>query len=238
MQALRLSEDRKTGNNDNIQHLGLSYPDLANINAPEWNNRINQAKKVGYKRKTVLFSGTNACNSFLLVLKGTIRIYQTAADGRELTLYRVEAGDLCILTLNCLLRNQVFNAIAEAETDVSALLLSKGDFNYFMNVSQVFRNYIIDSLTDRLSYAMTLVSDSTFNNLHVRLACLLGGLFERGHTQSLDFTHQELAAELGTTREVISRILKKFENKDCIKLSRGKIELRSTEALNWFKTKE
>ena len=217
-----------------FEDLQSSYPILAKINSPEWIQTIHRAKNIEVTPKTILFSGSAPCNNFMLILKGTIRIYQTAPDGREMTLYRVEAGDLCILSLNSMLQHRAFNAIAETETDVSALVLTADDFRHSMNISETFRNYVLTTMTERLCEAMYLIQDTAFNHLNMRLACMLGSLFERNQGSILKITHQELAHELGTTREVVSRILKEFERQDCVKLSRGKIELASATGLEWF----
>jgi len=222
--------------NDRIKDLQSTYPLLATISAPDWLDTINQAKNLQVGPGNILFSGSAPCNNFMLILKGVIRIYQTASDGREMTLYRVEAGDLCILSLNSMLQNRAFNAIAETESDVSALVLSADDFRHTMNISEIFRNYVLSTMTERLCEAMYLIQDTAFNHLNMRLACMLGSLFERSQSSVLKITHQELAHELGTTREVVSRILKEFERQNCVNLSRGKIELASEAGLEWFST--
>lgn len=228
----------KTGNielkQDRRQLLLASYPQLGQIQQPEWLEMINQAKIMQFPADTVLFSGSNSCNNFMLILEGCIRIYQTAEDGREMTLYRVFAGDLCVLSLNSMLQNKSFNAIAEAETAIQALVLSETDFYRAMNMSETFRNYVLSTITGRLCDSMYLIQTTAFDHLNMRLACMLGSLFERSQGKVLKITHQELAHELGTTREVISRILKEFERQNCVKLSRGQIELASAEGLNWF----
>ncbi|VAW67558.1 Transcriptional regulator, Crp/Fnr family, partial [hydrothermal vent metagenome] len=165
---------------------------------------------------------------------GTIRVYQAAEDGREKTLYRVEAGDLCILSLNSLLKNRSFNAIAVTESSIKVLVISSEGFKRSMNDSETFRDYIISTLTERLCETIYIIQETAFNHLNMRLACMLGGLFERNKGPLLSITHQEIAHELGTTREVISRILKEFEKQNCVKLSRGHIELASAEGLQWF----
>jgi CRP/FNR family transcriptional regulator, anaerobic regulatory protein len=213
-----------------------SYPVLGKIENPEWVKTIKRARSMDAPPNTIMFSGSSPCNNFMLILKGVIRIYQTAADGREMTLYRVEAGDLCILSLNSMLQNRAFNAIAETDTDVTALVLSADDFRHAMNVSETFRNYVLTTLTERLCETMYMIQSTAFNHLNMRLACMLGSLFERNQGPVLKITHQDLAHELGTTREVISRILKEFERQDCVKLSRGHIELASAEGLEWFTT--
>ena len=224
--------------NSQIMDLKLPYPLLADITEPDWIDIINSAKRMIINPKTVLSSGSAPCNNFMLILDGVIRVYQTASDGREMTLYRVEAGDLCILSLNSMLQNRSFNAIAETESEVSVLVLTVDDFHHSMNVSEIFRNYVLSTMTERLCEAIYLIQDTAFNHLNMRLACMLGSLFERAQGSVLKITHQELAHELGTTREVVSRILKEFERQKCVNLSRGKIELASATGLEWFSTKQ
>ena len=217
--------------------LSAAYPVLDKIKDQAWLESIGRAKAMQAPAQTIMFSGNEPCNNFILILEGTIRIYQTATDGREMTLYRVNAGDICVLSLNSMLQNQSFNAIAETDTSVSCLVMSAGDFHDAMNGSETFRNFVITTLTERLCEAMHLIQNTAFNHLNMRLACMLGSLFERNQGEVLQITHQELAHELGTTREVVSRILKEFEKNDCVKLSRGKIELASAKGLEWFSEK-
>jgi CRP/FNR family transcriptional regulator, anaerobic regulatory protein len=219
---------------DRLQQLNLIYPQLADITEQTWIDTIDHARLLETKPDTTLFSGASSCNNFMLILEGNIRIYQTAEDGREITLYRVEAGELCILSLNSLLKNKSFNAIAVTESNVTALVISSESFKAMMNEIESFRNYVISTLTERLCETIYLIQNTAFNHLNMRLACMLGGLFERSQGSSLKITHQELAFELGTTREVISRILKEFENQNCIELSRGHIKLASADGLKWF----
>ncbi|RDH82316.1 MAG: Crp/Fnr family transcriptional regulator [endosymbiont of Galathealinum brachiosum] len=217
-----------------FQKINSTYTELADIRNKTWIDTIDNARLLEAAPDTTLFSGNATCNNFMLILEGTIRIYQTAEDGREITLYRVEAGDLCILSLNSLLKNKSFNAIAVTESNVRALVISSNSFKTMMNEIEPFRDYVISTLTERLCETIYLIQDTAFNHLNMRLACMLGSLFERNQGPTLKITHQELAFELGTTREVISRILKEFERQDCVKLSRGYIELSSAEGLQWF----
>ncbi|TNF35352.1 MAG: Crp/Fnr family transcriptional regulator [Gammaproteobacteria bacterium] len=227
--------NRCCGITDNrINELQSAYPILGTITDATWLNSVKRAKSMEVNPRTVLFSGSTPCDNFMLILRGIIRIYQTAEDGREMTLYRVEAGDLCILSLNSMLQNRAFNAIAETETDVAALVMTADDFKAAINGSETFRNYVLSTLTERLAETMYLLQGAAFNHLNMRLACMLGSLFERNKGNMLKITHQDLAHELGTTREVVSRILKEFERQNCIRLSRGYIELASAEGLEWF----
>jgi len=234
MQFFNTHVSSDTSSQSRLEELNKTYPELSGIDDPLWLETIEQAKAMSVTADTTLFSNSATCNNFMFILEGTIRIYQTAADGREITLYRVEAGDLCILSLNSLLKKKSFNAIAVTESPVKALALSSDNFKNMMNSSQMFRDYVINILTERLCETIYMVQDTAFNHLNMRLACMLGSLFERNKGSTLKITHQEIALELGTTREVISRILKDFERQNCVRLSRGQIELASADGLKWF----
>ncbi|VAW98638.1 hypothetical protein MNBD_GAMMA23-212, partial [hydrothermal vent metagenome] len=92
-----------------LKKLNATYPELANIIDPLWVETIENARMITVKPATTLFNGNNDCNNFMLIIEGTIRIYQAAEDGREITLYRIGAGELCVLSLKSLLKKQSFN---------------------------------------------------------------------------------------------------------------------------------
>lgn len=125
-------------------------------------------------------------------------------------------------------------ATAATETDVTLYSLSQAQFHRAMQASEIFRSVVLSRMSDRFFDIMQLVQDNVFHNLDMRLACLLGHMFERNQGPVLSTTHEAIAHELGTTREVISRLLKEFERKGCIALARGKIRLASEEGLRWF----
>jgi len=139
-----------------------------------------------------------------------------------------------LLRLNSLLKKRPFQAIAKAESDITVQALSYRDFQLAMQVSDVFRNLVLSRVTDRFFDMAHLVEETVFHNLDMRLACLLGHLFERNQSPTLNITHDNIARELGTSREVISRLLKESERKGCITLARGQIRLASPESLRWF----
>lgn len=216
--------------------LRASYPELAEIREPAWLEILDRARSVQVPANTLFLNEGDNCDGFVLLLEGVVRVYQLAKDGRTVTLYRVNPGEICILSLNSLVQKQPFMAFAETESAVTGLGLSARDFMAAMRVSEPFSRHMLGKLVEHYRDLMSLVQDTVFNRLDMRLACLLGRLFERTRSNTLHITHQELANELGTSREVISRILKEFEHQDCIRLSRGRIHLCSAEGLAWFTT--
>jgi len=218
----------------NLRLISRIYPELANPQKPECFELLARAPISLIPPGSLLVQAQETCNNFILLLEGSIRIYQIAEDGREVTLYRIHPGDICLMSLNSLLRNEPFNASARTETRVRALVLKQNDFHHAMEISDNFRNLVLKSLTASVSELTNSFYDIAFQRLDVRLACLLGRLFERAGSNTIRVTHQSLAQELGTTREVISRLLKQFEQQQCISLARGRITINNKSSLEWF----
>lgn len=206
-----------------IQQLYKLYPQLANEQAAEWLDILNNTQMMDAPADTPLATAGSNCTSFMLLLDGEVRIYQDDENGREMTLYRISPGGVCLMSLNSLIHARPFRANAKSETEISMILFSAEEFHKAMKVSDAFRMLILSSLVDTVCTMVQSFYDTAFEPLDMRLACLLGRLFERAGSDSLDITHQELSQELGTTREVISRLLKKLEQQECIVLKRGKI---------------
>lgn len=174
---------------------------------------------------TILFKEGMACEHLMLIVDGYIRVFKESVEGREVTLYRVEPGQLCIHNLNNLVDGVLYPITARTETVLSSLVISRQAFKKALDESASFRNYVLRTLTSRLSHMVDLVSGFAFGRLDLRVACWLNEQFERSCGRPIEVTHNDVADELGTTREMISRILKDFEHKRCIQLARGKIHL-------------
>jgi len=202
---------------------------LSNITDTVGREIINSAKHITLPAgTTIFFQGAN-CENYLLVTKGVIKVFTRAENGREIVLYRVNEGQSCILTTTCLLAHDNYPAEGITETVVSALVIPLKAFNHGLAQSISFREFVFNSYSKRLSDIITLVGEVSFNRIDVRLAKQL--LMLANNENSLSITHQNLATELGSAREVISRQLKVFEEKGLVSLSRGRIQLLSIEAI-------
>lgn len=210
------------------------YPELAKISEPEWLDILQAADYMQVPAGSVLLDQDDVCSGYVMLLSGNVRVFQYAPDGRELTLYRLSPGDTCVMSLNSILHSRQFGAVAKTESDVSALVLTPVQFFQALTASEKFRLHIMTGMSDRYCDMLTVVEDTAFKRLDIRLACCLGRLFEKAQSDSLSITHQELARELGTTREVVSRALKEMERQQCIRLSRGSIHIASPEGLKWY----
>jgi len=176
-----------------------------------------------------LFTSCNACHGVMWLLEGCARVHRQSPDGREVTLYRVVPGDLCLMSLYTLFHGGVYAAEAQSETRMLGVAVTPEKMLTLIDRIPSIRHLLLKHLTGRLQNLAELVSANTFNRLELRLACLLGQNFSR--SADVTITHQELANDLGCTREVVSRLLKEFERMGCIRLHRGHIELMSPEAL-------
>jgi len=229
-------QDHSTANTTNslspaIQALFASYPDLAEDSNPAWISILDVAQNLDIPAGVTLMEQETHCQSCILITEGVVRVYQIAEDGREITLYRLKPGDLCVMSLNSLVNAKPFAAIAESETPIKAMSLSHVNFNKALAVSESFRLRVLKSLISSFTDTLETFQLTVFQNVSNRLACLLGRLFERANSDTLHITHAELANELGTTREVISRTLKQLEREGCLELSRGQIKIGAKQNL-------
>lgn len=208
------------------------YPQLASIEDDSWLSAIPELEPVSMPAGETVFLAGDPSRQFLLCLSGTIRVYATGRGGREIVLYRMRPGEVCYLTLTTLMHGGVYPAHAVTEDDVHALSLAPESFNRVFGNSPEFRSYMLEQLAGRLHDTIRHFQELAFEPLEVRLAALLYRRFREEECLTIHITHNQLAQELGTTREVASRMLKCLEHQDCVKLYRGRIELLGGEALS------
>lgn len=174
----------------------------------------------------VLFDTGQACQALPLVLEGGIRVSKRADSGREIGLYRVLPGEICIVTLGCLLGGDAYPATGVAETDVTALALPRPLFSRLVAEHGPFRELVFRHVAERLVGLMQLVEEVAFQRLDRRLAAWL---VERG--PDIHASHQAVADDLGSVREIVSRLLKQFEERGWVRLGREHIQVLDPQAL-------
>jgi CRP/FNR family transcriptional regulator len=174
----------------------------------------------------------DACQSLALVMKGTARVYKMSEGGREITLYRVRSGESCILTTSCILGDRLFPAFAVAETSVEARVVPATMVQAWMEEHADWRAYVFELMAERLGAVIATLEEVAFRSLDARLAvALLDRVEERQHGARVRSTHEKLAADLGTAREVVSRLLKDLEHDGAVALHRGSIEIKDRATL-------
>jgi CRP/FNR family transcriptional regulator, anaerobic regulatory protein len=176
-----------------------------------------------------VFGPGQAPGSFLLLLSGVVRVQQVAENGREIVLYRVSAGESCPLTTACLMGHDTYTADGVTETAVEAVMIPRAAFDDLIGRSPVFRRFVFAAFSGRIAGLFRVIEDIAFQRLDIRLAQKLLELADaQGEVHA---THQQLATEIGSAREVISRQLQEFARRGWVKSGRGVIVLTDGEAV-------
>jgi CRP/FNR family transcriptional regulator, anaerobic regulatory protein len=176
-----------------------------------------------------VFTEGDPVESIALLISGVVRVYKISEGGREITLYRFGNGESCILTANAILSQKNFPAIAIVEKEAEAVLIPSESFRAWVNRYESWRDFVFDLLSNRLSGIMEIVEEIAFHRMDSRLASIL--LKQAGNNDSIFITHQKIASELGSSREVISRLLEDFNSREIINVSRGTIEILNKQTL-------
>ncbi|GAB4466046.1 MAG: Crp/Fnr family transcriptional regulator [Anaerolineales bacterium] len=169
-----------------------------------------------------VFVDGDRVDGIALLLSGVVRVYKIGETGREITLYRFGLGESCILSANAILSQKSFPAIATVEEDAEAVIIPAEVFREWVNKYDLWREFVFDLLSDRLSTVLAVVDEVVFKRMDRRVASFL--LNQARAQNPMRITHQEIAAELGSSREVISRILEDFSREGLIESGRGTIE--------------
>jgi CRP/FNR family transcriptional regulator len=195
------------------------YPVLLELPETKRTELIAALQPMTVPAGTVLFDERQPCQGFPFVLSGGIRVVKLAANGRELPLYKVLPGESCIISSSCLLGHADYNARGVAETKTTLALLPRKLFDALVG-EPAFRNFVFHLFAERIAELMQLIEEVAFRKLDQRLANLLLGKGRQLHT-----THQQLADELGSVREMVSRLLKGFAEQGLVRLGREQIEI-------------
>lgn len=190
---------------------------------------LNVALIRDHKKGYQVFGPENVPDSLIFLYEGAIRVSQTSGNGRDIVLYRVDAGESCVLTTACMLAEEAYNAEGIAETNIKVVALPKMSFDRLVAEEPAFRSFVFAAYSRRLIDLLRVVDDVAFGRIDVRLAARL--LMLAGEDKEVAATHQEIASELGTAREVISRVLHDFQKRGLISQSRGRIALSDKSSL-------
>lgn len=205
------------------------FADLARLEPAARARMVGAIERVRLPPHATVFRPGDPCARFLLVVSGSVRVQQIAESGREIVLYRVGPGETCVLTTACLLGGDAYAAEGVTDGEVEALVLPAAAFHELLATSEVFRRFVFATYGRRLTQIMAVVEDVAFRRIDARLARHLLAL--AGPADEVLATHQELAVELGTVREVISRQLKTLEKRGLVELTRGSIQVLDRAAL-------
>ena len=183
------------------------------------------ARFVALKQGTLIFGASGPPESLFLLLSGTVRVKLRGEDGREMAMYRVHAGENCALTTACLLAFEDYSAEAISETDVDAVMVPREVFEELMSVSSDFRAIVFEAYSKRVTDLFLALEDIAFKGMDIRVAQKLLELLDGKSV--LHLTLQQLAVELSTARDLVSRQLSEFERRGWVHISEGEIGLRN-----------
>ena len=211
------------------EHWVDRFPGLARLDPETKQLLLSRSAIVTVPKDTTIFGPGKSPENMLFLLDGTVRVQQTSETGHEIVLYRIHAGQSCVLTTACLLAYEDYTAEGISETPVEAAAIPRAVFDELVARSKSFRDFVFAAFSKRITDLFLMIDEVAFQRLDVRLADKLIEL--SGGKEVIATTHQKLSVELGTAREVISRQLQEFQRRGWIEQSRGAVSLVNRKAL-------
>ncbi|MGD2116864.1 MAG: Crp/Fnr family transcriptional regulator [Chromatiales bacterium] len=212
-----------------LQLFRQHFPDLAQTDSPLYELILREASVMQIKAGGNICLEGNQCTHLALLLEGQGRVYKMGETGREITLYRVNVGESCILTASCIISQRSFPAFASCTRDLTAIMIPANRVLDWLQDYSNWRQYLLGLVAERLDRVISIVEDVAFARMDQRI---IGFLLSAAKDDSVVATHQEIADELGTSREVVSRILKDYEKRQLLRVDRGHITLLDRQALS------
>ncbi len=215
---------------EDLTKIRTKFPLFANTQSELVKEVSTAGQLLSFSPGQIIFSEGDSCSALALVVEGEVRVYKQGESGREITLYRLGPGESCILTASCILNEESFPALAVVEKPSLALVVPAVSLRAWMERFPAWREFVFRLITRRLGNVISVVEEVAFRRMDERLAEYLQKRLTRTGSE-LHITHQEIADELGTAREVVSRLLKDFEEEDIVMVERGLIRLKNRELL-------
>lgn len=201
------------------------YSFWENLTPEEQESFISCSSVRNYERGSFIHSDRDECLGVFAVLSGQARVYIQSDQGREVTLFRAEQGEVCTLSASCVMSEITFDIYVEAAADSRLLITRSGCIRRFMETNTYVENYIYRQTAERFSDVMWAMSQILFSSFDKRLASYLEDERRKTGSLSITATHDQIARNLGSAREVVSRMLKYFEKEGLVTLSRGTVTI-------------
>lgn len=199
-------------------------------NEEEKELRTNAVER-SYPAGSMIFDSSSECLGFVYVISGRLRTYMMSDDGREVTLFRLNAGDCCILSASCVIKEISFDSYMGAEEDTKIMVINAGAVSRLSKQNIYFRCFTYELATRRFSAAMKTMDNLLFLKLEGRLASFLLSEYERTGMQEIKMTHEQVAQHINSAREVVARTLKRFVQDELVDVKRGVIILKDLDGL-------
>ncbi len=178
-----------------------------------------------YEKGSEIHNSDSDCLGVSLITKGQLRVYILSEDGRDITLYRLYQGDVCILTASCVIEAITFDLFIEATEDTELMIVQTAAFKRLREQNIYVDHYTYQLTTDRFSDVMWTMQQILFMSMDQRLAVFLADEISKNHSLEIKLTHEEIAKFIGSSREVVTRVLKYFSREGIVELSRGCIKV-------------
>ena len=215
----------------NATYLKERLPFWDKMTSEEGDLILSNTTTVFYRQGTNVHSADHACVGVLIVRSGELRTYILSEEGKEITLYRLGEGEICILSASCLLSNITFDVHIDAEQDTEVLLIHSGVFSQLLKMNISIENFALRLAADRFSDVMWAMEQILFMSFDRRLAVFLLDEITKTGEENLTFTHEQIAKYMGSAREVVSRMLKYFAKEGIVELHRGGVQILKKDRL-------
>jgi len=210
---------------DLFARIASEAPLLAKLNAAEESLFRRHMRHIRYRDNKLLMAGDALCDEVLILLSGAVRVFKVSEEGREVTLYRLGIGDTCLMTVSCLAGLEGLDANVEIEAGTEVVSIPGGVFQAMLDQNPTLHRHLMQKAFLRLNQVLRVVELVTFSPMRVRIALYLREARVRQGTTKLRLTQEQIALEVGTAREVVSRVLGEFADEGLVSLSRGTIQL-------------
>lgn len=210
---------------EKTQYLKEALPFYANLSDAQQQTLQQNATPVTYKKGIMVHNGLNECNGVLVITSGIMRAYLLSDQGKEVTLFKLKQGDVCVLTAGCIIKNISFEIFISAETEVQAILIDRKTYDTFKQTILSVEQFTNELLNQRFSDTMWAIEKILFMSFDKRLAMFLLEEMETQNSNTLNITHNEIANNIGSAREVVTRMLNYFATDQIVELSKGKITI-------------
>ena len=206
--------------NEMIQLFEQSFPFWKTLSEGEKESFINHSRALSYAGGTTIHDGTE-CSGVFLVRKGSLRVYILSEDGKSITLYRLFAGDMCMLAASCVIQAITFDVFVDAEEDSECVVVYGPAFAELSEQNKDIKIFALETAVTRFSDVMWVIQQVLFMSMDKRLAIFLLDEMAKNGTDTVKLTHEQIAKYMGSAREVVSRMLKYFVSEGIVSSSRG-----------------
>lgn len=184
-----------------------------------------------YKKGSIIHSENNECLGMMILIQGEIRTCIVSEEGREITLFKISEGDVCVLSADCVIKQITFDTLMIAEKDCKVILINVSYFNELINQNIYARSYTYELISEKFSNVMWVIKEILFDKFDKRLASFLINEAKKNNNLKIKITQEQIAKDLNTAREVVSRMLKRFELDKIIEIQRGGVKILDLESL-------